>query len=36
MNAQDWYIENKASEGKIEIQQLATGGLGDIYLMLPS
>jgi len=35
-NAQDWWIKNDHTTGKISISQVAPGGMGDIYIMLPS
>jgi alpha-glucosidase (family GH31 glycosyl hydrolase) len=35
-NAQDWWIDNDFTSGKVSIQQIATGGLSDLYIMLPS
>lgn len=32
-HAQDWYIQNDKTNGIINLKTLATGGLGDIYIM---
>ena len=33
-HAQDWYITNHKDTGLIDIKTIATGGLGDIYVMV--
>ena len=35
-NPQDWWINNDYTTGKVSISQIATGGLSDLYVMLPS
>lgn len=32
--AQDWWINNDWQSGKVQVSQIATGGLGDIYVFL--
>jgi len=32
-HAQDWYIQNDKTKGNINLKTVATGGLGDIYIM---
>lgn len=34
--AQDWWIDNDWTSGTVKISQIATGGLGDIYVFLAS
>jgi len=33
-NAQDWWIKNTESSGDVAIETIATGGLGDLYIMM--
>lgn len=33
-NAQDWYIKNDKVNGKVSVQTYATGGIGDITIMI--
>ena len=34
--AQDWWINNDYASGNVSLSTIATGGLGDIYVMLSS
>eukprot|EP00347_Sterkiella_histriomuscorum_P022543 403338093 len=35
-NAQDWYVKNDKTNGKVALQTYATGGVGDITIMVGS